>query len=120
MFSGILKIPIVSVCNYCLPFHSNIETQVRITRIKDKELDKDIKNEQSYCSTFLYIFIHFIAFFGTFFTFRVFFAYDANGEGACHSQEQLKPCGMLEPGFWILTKGVKRQSVWGQPPPNST
>ena len=27
---------------------------------------------------------------------------------------------MLEPGFWILTKGVKRQPVQGQPRPNST
>ena len=28
VFSGILKIYIVSVSYYCLPFHSNIETQV--------------------------------------------------------------------------------------------
>ena len=27
---------------------------------------------------------------------------------------------MLEPGFWILTKGVKRQPVWGQPQPYYT
>ena len=35
----------------------------------------------------------FSPFLACFFTFRVFCAPDANGEDACHGQEQLKPCG---------------------------
>ena len=44
------------------------------------------------CSTFLCIFRQFLALFPTFFNFRVFFAFGADGEVACHSQEHLKPC----------------------------
>ena len=59
------------------------------------------------CSTFLCIFRHFFALFGTSFTFRVFYASRANGEVACHSQEQLKPCVAVFSIFSLVTSGNK-------------
>ena len=47
------------------------------------------------CSTFLCIFRQFLALFGTFCTFRLFFPSGADGEVACHSQEHLKPCDIF-------------------------
>ena len=46
-------------------------------------------------STFLCILRHLKPFLGFFFTLRFFFACGADGEVACHSQEQLKPCGLV-------------------------
>ena len=54
----------------------------------------------------------FFPFFGTFFTFRVFFAFGANGEVACHSQEHLKPCVLYGMTYlindWIITVFVEQ------------